>query len=77
VLANWSTILGLFKILWLEFDEVATLMVPTIQAHARFMDEVDIVIMWPTKLNTNQRLLEFIMFLKHDNVVMYDAFTWN
>jgi hypothetical protein len=40
-----QTILGLFKILRLEFDEVATLMVPTIQAHARFMDEVHIVTM--------------------------------
>jgi hypothetical protein len=45
VLDTLQTILGLFKILRLRFDDLDTLMIPTIQAHARFIDEVHIVTM--------------------------------
>lgn len=32
---------------------------------------------WPWKFTLEQRLLNFILYLEHDNVTMYDAFMWN
>jgi hypothetical protein len=31
----------------------------------------------PSKLGLEQRLLCFILFMKHDNISIYDAFMWN
>jgi hypothetical protein len=31
----------------------------------------------PSKLCLEQCLLEFILYMKHDNVYMYDIFLWN
>ena len=50
---------------------------PTIIAHTHTTGEV-----WgaggrPYKLTPQQRILSFLMFLKHDNTSMLDAFHWN
>ncbi len=29
------------------------------------------------KLSPKQHLLNFIVYMKHDNVIMYDVFMWN
>jgi len=78
-----STKLGLFKILinfnLLEYDELSTLMVPTIAHDMKSTNEVHFVIRWPIKLNPNQQLFQSIMYMKHDNIVIYDTFlgNWN
>lgn len=30
-----------------------------------------------SKFTPKQQLLQFIMYMKHDNVIMYDALLWN
>jgi hypothetical protein len=61
----------------LEFEDLFVLVVPTIQAQAKTTNEAHIVLRRSTKLTPNQCLLKFILYMKHDNVVMYDAFMWN
>ncbi len=61
----------------LEFEDLFVLVVPTVQAHAKTINETHIVLRQSTKLTPNQCLLKFILYMKHDNVVMYDAFMWN
>jgi cell division inhibitor SulA len=49
-------------------------MTPTIQTHAHATNKTHIVVGWLTKLTPNQRLFQFILYVKHDNVIMYDIF---
>jgi hypothetical protein len=76
----WIT-LGLLKTLTnfilSKFEELCVLVVPTMEAHVRAIAEAHISPKWPTKLIPNQCLLQFILYMKHDNVVMYDVFMWN
>lgn len=60
-----------------EFDQLASLVVPTIKNHARSTGLRHGVGGRPSKLSPEQRLLNFIIFMKHDNAVRYDAFRWN
>jgi hypothetical protein len=75
------TKLGLFKILiyfnLLDFEELSTLMVPTIAHHMKSTNKVYFVLRWPIKLNPKQQLFQFITYMKHDNMIMYDTFLWN
>jgi hypothetical protein len=50
---------------------------PTIMAHVRTTDEAHIVPRWSIKLTLKQHLFQFILYMKHDNVIMYDAIMWN
>jgi hypothetical protein len=56
---------------------LCVLVMPTIKAHAKATGDAHILPRWPTKLNPNQRLLQFILYMKHDNVIMYGVFLWN
>ncbi len=60
-----------------KFEELPQLVVPTIINHARFTREPHRTIGQPSKLALEQRLFSFILFIKHDNVIKYDAFMWN
>jgi hypothetical protein len=65
---------SLFKTLtnfnFLKFEDLFVLVVPFIQAHAKTTNEAHIMLKWSTKLTPNQCLLKFILYMKHDNVVM-------
>jgi hypothetical protein len=78
VLSTMQATLGLFKTLtnfsvW-KFNEHSSLMTPTIQAHVQATSKTHIVVGWLTKLTTNQQLFQFILYVKHGNVIMYDIF---
>jgi hypothetical protein len=79
VLNTMQAIISLFTTLtnfclW-KFNELCALMTPTIQADAQATSETHIVVIgWLTKLTPDQRLLQFILYLKHDNVITYDIF---
>jgi hypothetical protein len=64
VLATIQKIVGLFKTLinfsLLQFDDLTTLMIPTIIGYVKFTNEVHIVIRHPFKLTLEQKLLNFI-----------------
>jgi hypothetical protein len=60
-----------------KFEELTTLGVPTIESHVWSTDDAHIVCGQLTKLTSEQQLLQFILYMKHDNVVMFDAFMWN
>ncbi len=60
-----------------EFEELAQLVVPTIIGHARSTKETHHISRQLSKLTLEQRLFNFILYIKHDNVTKYDAFLWN
>jgi len=60
-----------------KFEELVALVVPTIDTHVQSTNDAHIVCGRPTKLTLEQQLLQFILYMKHDNVVMFDAFMWN
>lgn len=60
-----------------EFIELCTLVCPTILANARSTGVPHVVTGRPMKLSPEQRLMNFILFMKCDNVVTWDAFVWN
>jgi hypothetical protein len=57
-----------------EFDELAALICPTLAANARTTEEAYVKQGRPFKLTPEQRLLNFIMYMQHDNITIYDAF---
>jgi hypothetical protein len=61
----------------LEFEDLFILAVLTVQARAKTTNEAHIVLRRSTKFTPTQCLLKFILYMKHDNVVMYDVFMWN
>ncbi len=81
ILTTMRATLGLFKSLINftlgKFEELAQLVVPTIISHARSTWEPHCTVGQPSKLAPKQRLLHFILLMKHDNVIKYDAFMWN
>lgn len=60
-----------------EFEELCSLVSPVIAINARSTGMPRSVFGRLPKLSPDQRLLHFIMYMKHDNAVRYDAFTWN
>ncbi len=61
----------------MEFEELCILVVPIVQAHAKAISEAHILPGWLIKLILDQHLLQFILYMKHENVVVYDVFMWN
>jgi len=72
---------GLFKTLTdftlSEFEELAKVVVVTIIGHVRSIREAHCTSNQPSKLTLEQCLLNFILYMKHDNITKYDAFMWN
>ena len=60
-----------------EFEDLCLDVCPTIAMHARTTGELRVAGGRPYKLTPEQRILSFLMFLKHDNTSMLDAFHWN
>jgi hypothetical protein len=60
-----------------KFEDLVSIVVPTIIFHARSISETPIVSGKQSKLNLKQHLLNFVFFLKHNNVTKYDFFMWN
>jgi hypothetical protein len=59
-----------------EFEELASLVCPVIALTSRSSGQLKLAGR-PPKLHPAQRLLNFLMFLKHDNSCNHDAFQWN
>lgn len=55
-----------------KFDELASLVCPTICDNAYNMDIRRVMSGMPIKLTPKQHFLNFIMYLKHDNVISYE-----
>jgi hypothetical protein len=81
VLATMRSTPSLFKSLTNfsieEFDELAALVCPTLVANARTTGEAHLKQGRPFKLRPEQRLLNFILYMRHDNITIYDAYMWN
>ena len=60
-----------------EFEDLCISVCPVIFMNARSTGAPKSHFGRQPKLSPAQRLLHFIMYLKHDNVVRYDAFSWN
>ncbi len=75
VLATMWTTPSLFKTLTnftlQKFEELVALVVPTIDTHVQSTNDAHIVCGRPTKLTLEQQLLQFILYMKHDNAVMF------
>jgi hypothetical protein len=73
----WSTP-ALFKNLTnfnaTKFEDLASIVVPTIIFHAWSIGKTPIVSGRRSKLNPKQHFLNFVFFLKHDNVTKYNYF---
>lgn len=59
------------------FNELASSVCPVIQTHARSTGDIHTGRGRPSKLSPEQRLLSFLLFLKHDNSTVYDGHHWN
>ena len=81
VLGSMMATLGLFKILTnfsiLEFAELCNLVCPTIVAHARSTGTTCVLSGRPLKLSPEQRLLGFLLYMKHDSTSSFPSFLWN
>ena len=81
VLGSMRSILGLFKVLTNfsqeEFDELCIILCPTIIAHTRSIGDLRILPRHPSKLTPEQRLLGFLLYLKHDCTTALPGFLWN
>jgi hypothetical protein len=64
-LTNFTTI---------NFEDLASIMAPSIISHAQSTSETPIVSRRPSKLSLEQWFLNFVFFFKHDNVTTYDSF---
>lgn len=60
-----------------EFEELCMLVVPIILGNARSMGESCVVSGRPAKLTPMQWFLNFILYLKHNNVISYHSLHWN
>lgn len=60
-----------------EWQELCSLVVPTIESNARSTGLPHLVSGRPMKLTPAQRLMNFVLYMKHDNTIQWDAFTWN
>ena len=81
VLGTMRSTLDLFKVLTNfsveEFDDLCRIMCPTISAHARSTGDIHVLPGRPSKLNPQQRLLGFLLYLKHDYTTALPGFLWN
>ena len=59
-----------------EFDELCIIVCPTIIANARSIGDLRILLGRPSKL-TSERLLGFVLYLKHDSTTALPGFLWN
>jgi hypothetical protein len=60
-----------------EFTELCMLVCPTLDIKARSTGEVNRGAGRKSKLTSQQRLLNTLLYLKHDNTVNYESFNWN
>jgi hypothetical protein len=60
-----------------EFEELCTTVCPFITGNARSTGKPQILREHPPKLSPEQRLLNFIWYMKYDNVTTYDSYHWN
>ena len=81
VLRSMMATLGLFKILTNfsipEFVKLCNLVCPTIVAHARSTGAICVLLGRPSKLSPEQRLLGFLLYIKHDPTSSFPSFLWN
>ena len=81
VLGSMRSTPGLFKVLTNfsieEFDELCSILCPTIIANARSTGGLCILPGHPSKLTPEQRVLGFILYLKHDSTTAMPSFLWN
>ena len=82
VLASMKIVPDVFRTLTnfaiIEFEELCTVVCPVIVLHARSTG--DVIVQGrgrPPKLSPQQRLLAFVLYLKHDNTTMFEAHQWN
>ena len=68
----------LFKVLTIfevcKFDEFVYFIYPIIYDNACTTDAERVMNVMPMKLKLEYRLFNFIMYLKHDNVISYESF---
>jgi hypothetical protein len=60
-----------------EFEELCRVVCPIIATYARSTGELSKGPGRKPKLNEQQRLLNFLLYLKHDNTTIFDAHQWN
>ncbi|CAM6094787.1 unnamed protein product [Calypogeia fissa] len=60
-----------------EFQELCERVCPVIQSHARISGTRHIVTGRPVKLFAEERLLNFLLYMKHDNTIFMDSQRWN
>lgn len=81
ILSRMHEVSALFKVLTnfkiCEFDELATLVCSTIRNNAHNMGIARVMSSRPMKLTHEQHLLNFVMYLKHDDEINYESFQWN
>ena len=81
ILGSMRSTPGLFKVLTNfsieEFDELCTIVCPTIIANARSTGDLHIFPGSPFKLTPEQHLLDFALYLKHDSTTALSGFLWN
>jgi hypothetical protein len=58
----------------LGFEELYNLVYPLILINARFICELQLLREHPLKLSPKQRLLNFIWYMKNDDVTTYDSY---
>ena len=81
VLGSMRSTPGLFKTLTNfsteEFDNLYQIVCPTISAHARSTIDLCVLPGRPSKLTLEQRLLGFLLYMKHDPTTTLPSFLWN
>ena len=81
VLGSRRSAPGLFKVLTSfsieEFDEICHIVCPTISAHTQSTSKIRVLPGLPSKLITEQRLLGFLLYMKHDPTTPLLGFLWN
>ncbi len=80
IMVTMWTMVSLFKtfinFLLEEFEKLVQLVVQIIINHASSIREWYHIFKQPSKLSLEQHLLNFILYIKHDNVTKYDVFLW-
>lgn len=60
-----------------EFMDLQARVIPVIEGNARSTGVRHIVSGRPSKLTPQQRLLNFLLYMKHDNIIYMDSMLWN
>ena len=71
---NFKTLMSFIVV---EFDELCGLVVLVIASHVWSIGEVDKFLGCSMKLCLQQHFLNFLLYMKYDNITSYDAFKWN